>query len=316
MNPTSRVDGIDQKMYRRGNHEQLVIRCGYFRVRVVAHGERAVGLAREEPMAQRRWLTRSVCSRGIVVLAVVAAGVCGPMTAKAEDHYEFSWEPQTVGPCHSVRVNQQQVPEPRACPTGTVEQRLGAVTAYCPSFKPCHCTNWMDCEHAKEFPWGCGDATPWLPFKVRKCVPAGATVTIDPGPVLVPVPEVPVGRTGLPLLTLNAFERKLPDQDRINIVVVDTNAGSDRVTIRLRTKPQMWFKGIEIHTEGGVVKLEAENGGVTGAAAIRKADASNSWIVIVKAKEFGIHRAMYELPGTALGPLMGKNIVLDWISDK
>jgi hypothetical protein len=31
----------------------------------------------------------------------------------------------------------------------------------------------MDCAHHAQFAWGCvGTATPWLPFKVRKCVAA------------------------------------------------------------------------------------------------------------------------------------------------
>ena len=41
-------------------------------------------------------------------------------------------------------------------------------------------------------------------------------MTIDPGPVLVPTPEVPIGRTGLHLLTLNSFEKKLPDAEMLN----------------------------------------------------------------------------------------------------
>jgi hypothetical protein len=246
-------------------------------------------------------------------LALVVLVLSWSLVARADDHFEFSWEGSDVGPCHSVRVDQKRVPEPRACPAGMVQAGYGATTAYCPNFSACSCTNWMDCEHAKEFPWGCSASTPWLPFKVRRCAPKGTT--IDPGTNLNPVPGVSIPRTGLTFLSLSSFDSKLKDSDRINVVIADGNAPNDRVNIRLRTRGGMWFKGLEGHSDSGVVKLEAENGGMSGVFSLSRADLPNFWIVFVKAKVLGIHTPMYELPGTALAPLLGKNVIFDWIAD-
>lgn len=249
------------------------------------------------------------------LLALVVLLSSWPIVAQADDHFVFSWEGADVGPCHSVRVDQKRVPEPQACPTGMVQAGYGATTAFCPNFHACSCTNWMDCEHAKEFPWGCSASTPWLPFKVRRCVPKGTTVNIDPGTNLVPVPGVSAPRTGLTFLSLSSFDRKLKDGDLVNVVIADRNVPNDRVNIRLRTRAGMWFKGLEGHSDSGVVKLEAENGGMSGVFSLSRTDLPNVWIVFVKAKFLGVHTPMYELPGTALTPLLGKNVIFDWIAD-
>ena len=81
--------------------------------------------------------------------------------------YKFSYDP--AGPCWSYRIDPSRLPDPAMCSPGFVEEGLGATTASCPNGR-CSATNWMEAAHVAKVPWGCsGTATPWLPFKVRKC---------------------------------------------------------------------------------------------------------------------------------------------------
>lgn len=83
--------------------------------------------------------------------------------------YKFSYDPQ--GPCWSHKVDASTIPEPTACGAG-FDGGAEATTAYCPN-GACKATNWMERAHVSRVPWGCsGTTTPWLPFKVRRCVAA------------------------------------------------------------------------------------------------------------------------------------------------
>jgi hypothetical protein len=142
-------------------------------------------------------------------------------------------------------------------------------------------------------------------------------VKIDNGPVLIPVHDsaADVAMSGKTRLSLASFDHRLPDGDRINIVVEAHDLPADRVAFKLRTQGGMWFKGIEIHSVGGVVRLEAENGSVTGAHTLLRTALPGAGLVLVKAKFGGVHTGMYALPATALTPLLGKRIIFDWMSD-
>jgi hypothetical protein len=144
-----------------------------------------------------------------------------------------------------------------------------------------------------------------------------SSTNIDDGPVLVPIGvPVPMSTTGLPLLTLDSFSQQLSDGDLVNIVIEAAGEPSDRVEVRLRTQAGMWFKGVEMHfSGGGVVKLEAENGASSGIETLLLSSLSSVAIVFVKAKTFGVHTPMYELPGKALAKLAGKRIIFDWMKD-
>jgi len=143
----------------------------------------------------------------------------------------------------------------------------------------------------------------------------GTTVgTIDPGTKSGAPAPVSLPRTNLTFLNIDSFEKQLKDGDNVELVI-DGTAPADTVLLRLRTARKMWFKGIEIHSDKGVVKLEGENGAITTAGTLHRGDLPNVWLVFVKAKRFGVHTPMYELPGTALTPLLGKNMILDWVAD-
>lgn len=87
--------------------------------------------------------------------------------------YIFAYDPQ--GPCYSTAVSAKAVPEPASCPKGYTEVGKGETTARCPNGQ-CVCTNWMDCAQQQHVKWGCnGSATPWLPFKVRRCAVQGTS---------------------------------------------------------------------------------------------------------------------------------------------
>jgi hypothetical protein len=131
--------------------------------------------------------------------------------------------------------------------------------------------------------------------------------SFDPASVFVPT-------TGLHFLSLSSFDDVLPDGDRINLVIEGNDLPSDRVQLRLRTQPGMWFKGVESHA-GGIVKLESEDGHTTNAMALRAGELGGATIILVKAKFLGVHTPMYELPGGALKPLLGRRVLFDWMSD-
>lgn len=139
---------------------------------------------------------------------------------------------------------------------------------------------------------------------------------IDPGPNPVPVHphDVFVPTTNLHFLSLSSFDGVLPDGDRIALVIEGTDLPSDRLLLRLRTQPGMWFKGVESHA-GGIVKLESENGHTTNALSLRASELGSTTIIIVKAKLLGVHTPMYELPGGALAPLLGRRVIFDWMQD-
>jgi hypothetical protein len=105
--------------------------------------------------------------KGTTWLLVLAA-LLQCSSAIAQDlTYRFAYDP--TGPCWQNPAAPTNVPEPDACPSGFEQVDYGAFTANCANGK-CACTNWMDCAQQSQVNWGCkGTATPWLPFKVRKC---------------------------------------------------------------------------------------------------------------------------------------------------
>lgn len=141
-------------------------------------------------------------------------------------------------------------------------------------------------------------------------------IDIDPGPNNIPAgTPIFIPTTNLPFLTIDSFSNRLPDNDWINIVIEASDLPNDRLEIKLRTRPGMWFKGIEAHSGGGVVKLEAENGATTGSYTLSRASFSDVSLIFVKAKEFGIHHPVYELAAGRLEPVLGKRIIFDWMQD-
>lgn len=87
------------------------------------------------------------------------------------------------------------------------------------------------------------------------------------------------------------------------------------VSISLQTKPGMWFKGIEAHGGGQVVKIEAENGALTGDMTIAEGRMNITTLLFVKAGILGVHTGMYELPARELRTFLGRQITFDWIQD-
>ena len=166
-----------------------------------------------------------------------------------------------------------------------------------------------------------------LPTRVARAAPADGSAaaaphpfrgagTIDPGPRNVSVgAAVNIPHTNLPQLRLSSFNGRLTDGDLINVVIAGSGIGKDRVEIRLRTRPKMWFKGVEGWVGSAVLKLDSEQGATGGTYLLRSGELVNTSLVFVKAKEVGIHRPMYELSGRELIPLLGKRVIFDWVQD-
>ena len=94
---------------------------------------------------------------------------------------------------------------------------------------------------------------------------------------------------------------------------------SDAIQFRLRTQPGMWFKGIEFYDRnGGVAKLEVNAGpGTTSPLLMSRDELRGSTLVFVKGKVFGIHTAVYEMPGASFEDqgYLGKTMTFHWILD-
>ncbi|WP_437679034.1 hypothetical protein [Sorangium sp. So ce131] len=112
----------------------------------------------------------------------------------------------------------------------------------------------------------------------------------------------------------NGVVTPLADGD---IIVIERNGSIDPqfVSISLQTAPGMWFKGIEAHGGGAVTKIEAEKGALTGDMTIAAGRLHATTLLFVKAKVFGVHTGMYELPAEELRPFLGRQITFDWQKD-
>jgi hypothetical protein len=152
------------------------------------------------------------------------------------------------------------------------------------------------------------------PSRRSQPAPQGRDRTvIDHGPVLVPVPRIHVPVTSLPLLTLDSFSTWLADRDWVNVVILDGRLRPNQISIRLRTTPGMWFKGIRIH--GTSRKLESQGDRTVGPLVLTESELASATLIFSKAKELGVPRDVYELPGYRLRPLLGRRIAFDWMRD-
>jgi hypothetical protein len=141
----------------------------------------------------------------------------------------------------------------------------------------------------------------------------------DPHLVPVDFPTVFVPKTHLNFLRLESFNDRLADNDVVNLVIEAEDLPLDRLQIRLRTTPGMWTKGVESHAGGNIggaaVKLEAKEGATTGRHTLLRSELLDVTLILAKAKFLGVYTWMYELPGGALAPLLGKRIIFDWMQD-
>nr|BFE50131.1 hypothetical protein GCM10017745_35580 [Saccharothrix mutabilis subsp. capreolus] len=104
---------------------------------------------------------------------------------------------------------------------------------------------------------------------------------------------------------------KLPDGDKIRLETTLNAVGSDEIQIALKLKGVSWWKGIQ---SSHVILCQCQDGMSWSAAHESYAEFTDLGLQLWKAKEFGIHRAIYELEDTdALQPGNGYTFV--WLLD-
>jgi hypothetical protein len=117
-----------------------------------------------------------------------------------------------------------------------------------------------------------------------------------------------------------AQTKRLPDNDNIEVLSLTPIDNPNEIEFVLEQAPHKdWWKGLELQDDNGGFITEIGVEGRTKVASVRVAAdqllAPGGYVVLKKAKLFGVHTGMYRLPTAGQNQLRGQQVHFYWYAD-